>query len=610
MLALESVFRRSLLRGCVDFFIVAALLAVPKSWAATRLVCESAQLSVSADFEGGNIQSCEITNANKLYVKIRPESRPINNSPWYAFKLISPTRLDVEIVLDYGDVKHRYSPDISIDDKVWQTVPADTLHFNESRSNAGFRLTVPAGKPLTVAAQPLITSEHYLDWLRGLSASQSVTLNTIGQSVDGRPLWRIATEPRDQTLVLLGRQHPPETTGAIALVHFTERMLEHDALAQRFRDAVSVVIYPLVNPDGTDSGNWRHNRNGHDLNRDWGVFSQPENRAIDTDIGRWLSDQQSQLISVIDFHSTFKDVFYTQADGSAQVLPDLLGDWLKGFERSLSEQHPGFSLTRQVSENPQVNAAKHYFFMRYGVTSTTLEIGDDTDLAFIKKYARVAAETLMQAYLTQLSIESNPNQFDLVLRGGMVVDGRGGEPYRADVGILADRITMLAPGHEANAKEVLDVAGLIVAPGFIDIHTHARADLVSPKTALLDHYLTQGVTTVVIGNDGDGTARVSDRFECIFAHGAGTNVAQFVGHSWLRRQVMDDTGRPSTPAELDEMEQLLEQALDEGAFGLSTGLFYADGAEATTSEVIALAEVAAMRGAIYESHIRDRKSVV
>ena len=90
---------------------------------------------------------------------------------------------------------------------------------------------------------------------------------------------------------------------------------------------------------------------------------------------------------------------------------------------------------------------------------------------------------------------------------------------------------MLADGYNARADTVTDITGKVIAPGFIDIHTHARADLVSPDAALMANYLTQGVSTVIIGNDGDGATRIQKRFDTIFAHGAGTNVAQLVGHA-------------------------------------------------------------------------------
>ena len=573
-------------------------------------VCEQAGVKVLTDFQGGNINGCEFASDGRLTISVAPENEPINSSPWYAFRLLANATRDVAIVLDYGTYTHRYTPDFSIDGVNWQTYPSAKLDLNKDKSQAGFSLTIPQGKSVVIAAQPLLTSSHYATWLESLKEQHGVTVSSAGSSVEGRPLWRMTTPAKKHTLLLLGRQHPPETTGALALISFVERLFEDDALATRFRNEVGLLLYPLINPDGVDKGHWRHNVQGKDLNREWGPFSQLENRTIDSDVAQWLERYDSQLIKAIDFHSTYYEVFYTQPDESASTMPDLLGDWLADFELLMRTQFDDFDIRRQVSESPQVNAAKHYFFTQYGISSTTLEMGDETDRDFIAAYGRAAAESFMSAYFDQPSantvIDNRP--LDLLFKGGLVVDGSGAPPYEGDVGVRDGRLLMLADGHNAKADIVIDITEKVIAPGFIDIHTHARADLVSPDAALMINYLTQGVSTVIIGNDGDGATRIQKRFDKIFAHGVGTNVAQLVGHASLRRRVMGDTGRPATASEIDEMKSILAESLRQGAMGLSTGLFYADGSYATTEEVIELAKVAAATGAIYESHIRAESS--
>ena len=573
-------------------------------------LCQQAGVKVLTDFQGGNINGCEFTPNGRLTISVAPENEPINTSPWYAFRLLADATTDVAVVLDYGNYKHRYTPDFSLDGVNWQTYPAAKLDLNKDKSRAGFSLTIPKGKSVVIAAQPLLTSSHYATWLESLTEQHGVTVSAAGQSVEGRPLWRATTPAKKHTLLLLGRQHPPETTGALALIGFVERLFETDALAKRFRDEVGILLYPLINPDGVDKGYWRHNVQGKDLNREWGLFSQPENRVIDTDVAQWLEKHDTQLIKAIDFHSTHYEVFYTQPDQSAETMPDLLGDWLADFEALMSARFDDFDIRRQVSKNPQVNAAKHYYFTRYGISSTTLEMGDETDRGFIKAYGRAAAESFMSAYFDQLPAEAarDDRPLDLLFKDGLIVDGTGAPPYVGDVGIRDGRLMILPEGHAAKAEAIIEITGKVIAPGFIDIHTHARADLVSPDSALMANYLTQGVSTVVIGNDGDGATRIKKRFDTIFEHGAGTNVAQLVGHASLRRRVMDDTGRPAKRGEIEAMKSILAGALEEGAMGLSTGLFYADGSYATTEEVIELAKVAAAAGAIYESHIRAESS--
>jgi N-acyl-D-aspartate/D-glutamate deacylase len=205
---------------------------------------------------------------------------------------------------------------------------------------------------------------------------------------------------------------------------------------------------------------------------------------------------------------------------------------------------------------------------------------------------------------------SGAQTLDWLLLGGTVLDGSGQPPYAANVGIRGERIVMIsAPDAPLPAtNNTLDVTGHYISPGFIDLHTHARADLIDPENSLLTHYLTQGVTTVLIGNDGDGATRIADRFDRIFGHGSGVNVAQFVGHSSLRRRVMPRTDRPASEDEIRAMQGILEQSLREGAMGLSSGLFYTDANHAETDEVVALAQIVARFNGIYDTHMRSESS--
>ncbi|EED32966.1 D-aminoacylase (N-acyl-D-amino-acid deacylase) [gamma proteobacterium NOR5-3] len=200
-------------------------------------------------------------------------------------------------------------------------------------------------------------------------------------------------------------------------------------------------------------------------------------------------------------------------------------------------------------------------------------------------------------------------EFDAIFRHGLVVDGSGEEPYVGTVAVRDGRLSVLkgdAPNWIAGMDT--DAAGKVIAPGFIDLHTHARADLMDPQGSAMTNYLTQGVTTVVIGNDGDGAVDITRRFTDIQEHGAGTNVVQYIGHGALRRAVMSRTDRAATEAEIATMQGLLESALQQGAAGLSSGLFYADGSFATTQEVIELCKTVARYGGVYDSHIRAESS--
>ena len=193
---------------------------------------------------------------------------------------------------------------------------------------------------------------------------------------------------------------------------------------------------------------------------------------------------------------------------------------------------------------------------------------------------------------------------DLLLVGGLVHDGTGQPPRRQDVGVTGDRISFVGDAAAAglDAAEIVDVDGLMVTPGFIDMHSHAELAEDWGRDAL--PFLHQGITTVAIGVDGGGTPDVAGSLAALEGR-IGVNAFTYAGHGVIRRRVIGDDDRAPTPAELDEMRALVRQAMHEGAFGLSTGLFYVPGYYATTEEVIELARVAAEFDGIYDTHDRD-----
>jgi len=199
---------------------------------------------------------------------------------------------------------------------------------------------------------------------------------------------------------------------------------------------------------------------------------------------------------------------------------------------------------------------------------------------------------------------------DVMIRGGTVVDGTGAAARRADVGIMGDRITFVgdAAGARVTGARVIDATGLIVAPGFIDPHTHSAGELSSPQKKANLNYLMQGVTTVVTNNDGGGPVTVGRQLDAWTKNGIGTNAAVYVGQGSVRGAVMGMSSVAPTPAQMDSMKTLVARGMDEGAIGLSTGLYYAPGSYSSTDEVIELAKVAASRGGRYDSHIRDESS--
>ena len=199
--------------------------------------------------------------------------------------------------------------------------------------------------------------------------------------------------------------------------------------------------------------------------------------------------------------------------------------------------------------------------------------------------------------------------FTLVLEGGTVYDGLGGPPVVADVGFVGDRIGAVGDLSDRKAALRLDVRGLAVVPGFIDIHSHASGT--TPETSgifarpLAENYLRQGVTTVFGGQDGSSPLPLGPYLDRLEAARAAINFGAFVGHGTIRASVVGEEDRAPTDEELARMETMVERAMEDGAFGLSSGLEYTPGAFATTEELIALARVAGRHGGLYISHIRD-----
>ncbi len=195
-------------------------------------------------------------------------------------------------------------------------------------------------------------------------------------------------------------------------------------------------------------------------------------------------------------------------------------------------------------------------------------------------------------------------RYDLVIAGGTVIDGTGAARYRADVAITGDRVVALSrtPIPASSAKRVIDATGLIVAPGFIDLHAHLDPILVMPDA---QSAVRQGVTLALGGPDGGGPYPFGAYLDSVAARPLGMNVAFLAGHNTIRRRVMGTENRDPTPAELARMEQMVAESMGQGAFGMSTGLRYIPGFYSKTDEVVALSQVAGDSGGIYTSHLRE-----
>lgn len=222
----------------------------------------------------------------------------------------------------------------------------------------------------------------------------------------------------------------------------------------------------------------------------------------------------------------------------------------------------------------------------------------------------IAITALAHLYSIPFAQTVGEQQLDLLILHGKLVDGSGKKPRKADVGIRGDRIVFVGDARKANltAARTINAAGLVVAPGFIDPHTHTLGDLSDPNRKSNEAYLMQGVTTVVTGNDGGSALNIGETLSKWEQQGIGTNAILLAGFGTIRGKVLGPTDTQPNAAQLEEMKQLVARAMDEGSFGLSTGLYYAPQSYSKTEEVIELSKVAAARGGIYDTHMRDESS--
>ncbi|HEY0751415.1 MAG TPA: amidohydrolase family protein, partial [Chitinophagaceae bacterium] len=192
---------------------------------------------------------------------------------------------------------------------------------------------------------------------------------------------------------------------------------------------------------------------------------------------------------------------------------------------------------------------------------------------------------------------------DVLIRNGKIIDGTGNSWYYGDIAIKDGRILQTGKELNTSASKIIDATGLIIAPGFIDVHTHIEGDEFRNPTA--NNFIMDGVTTVVTGNCGASNVDLNRYFTRLDSLRTSINIATLIGHNDIRRAVMGNANRTPTEDEMQKMEALVHEAMKSGAVGLSTGLIYIPGTYSTTQEIIRLAKVASQYKGLYASHMRN-----
>ena len=362
-------------------------------WPRPDTHCASPTVLLDAHFETGNLGQCTVADDGSFTLSLIPEDAPpINPSPWYAFRVSGAPGAEVNVRLEATRGHIRYWPKTSVDGRHWTPLPPEQV-ASEGEKSPWMTLTFELdGAYRWVAGQEIIDTWDYQHRIRVLDAVDGVTARLLGQSVEGRPLYLAETADRPEFILFIGRQHPPEVTGAIAMRAFMDTVFADTELASRFRERFKLGVVPLMNPDGVANGHWRHNVGDTDLNRDWGPFKQPETRAV---IG-WVEAQETagrKLRLMIDFHSTWEDLFYTPP--REENPPDFVTLWLDAARARL----PDFPFRHVPSTNLEQPNSKNYFIASRGIPAVTYEVGDGTDRDAIRAAAVVFAEEMMRSML-------------------------------------------------------------------------------------------------------------------------------------------------------------------------------------------------------------------
>jgi predicted deacylase len=243
-----------------------------------------------------------------------------------------------------------------------------------------------------VSAQELILPEEIDSWAMKLAKSSDAEFELLGLSLNERPIHVLQINPDATEVVLLvGRQHPAEVTGSLAMSAFVNRLFGEDEVARAFRERFNVIILPMMNPDGVVAGNWRHNEGGVDLNRDWGPFWQPEPGLI-RELIEELYDEGKSIHLFVDFHSTNRNLMYTQMDYEPISPAVFTNRWVE----SSMAQLPDYEFTQEKRPASETANGKNYMYQRYGIPSVTYEVGDETDRALINRAAAVFATEMMR----------------------------------------------------------------------------------------------------------------------------------------------------------------------------------------------------------------------
>ncbi len=347
------------------------------------------------DFPGARLNGVAAVNDSTLQVTIEPENFPINISPWYAFKIWSERPDTVYVRLHYKHGRHRYPPKLSHDGKLWRRINESARISMNGDTAVTFRIAL-SPDTLWFSAQELMCMDFVREWEDRLLHKPFVKSNRIGFSTLGYPLkaLTLAEGNGKNLLVILSRQHPPEVTGFMEMMHFVETIAGNRRIAKKFRKKYEIIIMPVMNPDGVDNGHWRHNAGGVDLNRDWRFFYQPETYALRKFVLNEIEKRHLKIRYAVDFHSTQTDLFYISDPETLPERPGITPRWVHAINKKFPDQ-----LFRPEPSGTEGQFSKNWFLYELKTEAITYEVGDNTDREVINRRGETSAIQLMKILL-------------------------------------------------------------------------------------------------------------------------------------------------------------------------------------------------------------------
>jgi cytosolic carboxypeptidase protein 6 len=361
---------------------------------------------ISNEFTGARASDIYRVDEHHYKIIIQPEIYPVNNSPWYGFKIWSRDSTRVTLELSYPEGRQRYVPKISNNAGTnWKIISSDFYRVDSSTGNGFIELDISADT-LKVSAQETFTTEHLAGWLESMSNHSFVHQTVAGYTHQGRPLpflkiSKNSNEPVKGVIIIYNRQHPPEIPGYITGLKFLETIAGDSGLAQKFRTYFEVWAFPMMNPDGVDNGHWRTNAAGVDLNRDWEYFRQPETAAVQETLLPLKTRKDRKVFYGIDFHSTGRSLFYPIIKEIETFPLHFTYNWAD----KIIEDMPGLELSVEPFDITSP-IAKNWTHKTFGADAVTFEVWDELPRDKAEKLGARSAELFME-----LMIEEYENAF-------------------------------------------------------------------------------------------------------------------------------------------------------------------------------------------------------